>query len=80
MADSSKKLRSYSLKEKLEIVEFAKANDNSKAHRKFKVDQKCIRQWRNAEADLRDALMNGGECRKRLKGGGRKKVAVLDVS
>lgn len=67
-AKSSKSYHTYTVSLKLKAVEFAKANSNESAARKFGVDAKRIREWRCKEHVLRKT--DGTS--KRLKGGGRK--------
>lgn len=72
-AKPQKKNRSYSVAEKLEMIEYAIQTSNHEAHRKFGVDRKRLIEWRNSEEKLTAAVANGKSSRKKLEGGGRKK-------
>eukprot|EP00794_Sanderia_malayensis_P014636 gene14636-16155_t len=68
-----KKMRSYTIGFKLEVVEYAKVNSNQAAATKFNVDRTSVREWRKKERDLKGMLSSRGtKGRKRLDGGGRK--------
>ena len=67
---SGKKIASYCTKFKLEAVQFAEeCNSNRQAAKKFNVDRKRIREWRQNKSKLESV---GSGKRKRLEGGGRK--------
>jgi transposase-like protein len=46
------KRRSYTAEFKLKVVTFAEKNGNRKAERKFEVDEKSVRQWRQLKKNL----------------------------
>ena len=64
------RIAAYSIAFKLKVIEFAKANNNTQAHKAFQVDRKCIIKWRKVEESLK-AEENKG-IKKRKIGGGRK--------
>ena len=66
MADtgnSQAKKRNFDAAFKLKVVEYAENHSNTKAGRKFAVDEKSVRYWKKQKADL-TALPN----KKRLPG------------
>ena len=67
--------RSFSVAFKLQAVSLAKANSNNSAARKYKVDPKRIREWRQKEATLK-AESETSAAKKRVKGGGRKPLCL----
>ena len=67
-ASSSTKKRSFDAAFKLRVVEYAEANTNRGAGRKFGVDEKRVREWKKQKCDLEGL----GAKKKRLEGGGRK--------
>eukprot|EP00794_Sanderia_malayensis_P013386 gene13386-14759_t len=71
-----KKMRSYTIGFKLEVVDYAKVNLNQAAATKFNVDRTSVREWRKKERDLKGMLSSrGAKGRKRLDGGGRKPLS-----
>ena len=68
------KIKSYSLKFKLEVVEAAKKTSIGAASRKFSIDRKRIREWLKQKNVINEKLQatTGGSKKKRLDGGGRK--------
>ena len=53
----AQKRASYTAEFKLKIVKFAEETSNRKAARTFKVDEKCVRQWRESKSIL-EAMPN----------------------
>lgn len=47
-----RRVRSYTISQKLEVLNYAKEHSISSTHRKFNIDRKCIREWRKTESDL----------------------------
>lgn len=67
------KTKSYSISYKLAALDFLKFHNVSEAARKFNVDRKRIREWREQEKKLREEdKVCVQKKRKRLSGGGRK--------
>ncbi|KAL3069717.1 hypothetical protein niasHS_015951 [Heterodera schachtii] len=64
-----RKRRVFTIKEKLDILEFAKNSSVHAASRQFNVDRSSIQDWKRQETELRQME---SEKRKRLMGGGRK--------
>ena len=73
MSHKGKKVSGYTLKYKLEAIAYAENNNISSASKKFNVDRKRIREWKDKKEDLL-SLKNKdyGAKRKRLEGTGRK--------
>ena len=73
MWHKGKKVSSYTLKYKLEAIAYAENNNISSASKKFNVDRKHIREWKDKKEELL-FLKNKdhGAKRKRLEGAGRK--------
>lgn len=67
----SRKNRSFSMSYKRDAIAFAEKTSNRCAARKFKVDGKRIREWRQNRELIIEACKNGIE-KHRLKGAGRK--------
>lgn len=73
---TKKRLKHYSLAEKLVAVELAERTSNNNAAREFNVDRKCIREWRKSKEKLVDACQNFDDGnRKRQRGGGKKPLS-----
>lgn len=73
ISHKGEKVKSYSLEFKKQVVECAVNNSNREAARKFSVDERRIREWReNIENIKARASEKGGSKRRRLDGGGRK--------
>lgn len=78
------KNRAYPFEFKLRVIEEAKRTSNRKAARVFGVNEKCIRNWRLQEAELRQTLdieqelSSNTKRRYRLGGAGRKPQQLLD--
>lgn len=67
----SRKNRSFSMSFKRDAIAFAEKTSNRSAARKFKVDGKRIREWRQNKELIIEACENGIE-KHRLRGAGRK--------
>lgn len=67
-ADKREKKRSYTVEEKLAIVQAAKGESLRAVARRFNVDRNCIRAWREKEAQLAELHPNA----RRLPGAGRR--------
>ena len=67
----SRKNRCFSMSFKRDAIAFAEKTSNRCAARKFKVDGKRIREWRQNKELIIEACENGIE-KRRLKGAGRK--------
>ena len=61
------KKRSFDAAFKLRVLEYAEKSSNREAGRKYKVDEKCVRYWKQQKNDL--ACI---PTKKRIPGGGRK--------
>jgi hypothetical protein len=48
----ARKFRSYTIKEKLDIVKYADENSVSAASKKFNVDRKSVRDWRGKHDEM----------------------------
>jgi hypothetical protein len=70
---SRKRYHTYTVKEKLEIVDYAKKHkSDNKASKHYDVDRKRIREWKGQEQQLkRLSLEAGGKGRSHLDGAGR---------
>ena len=67
------KVKSYPMDLKKEIVDYAIKNSNREAGRRYSVDEKRVREWRNKMDDIKAKVADkGGLKRRRLDGGGRK--------
>ena len=65
--------RSFSMSFKKEAITFAETTNNHDAARKFNVDVKRIREWRQKKAEIVDTCAKAkGQGKRRLEGGGRK--------
>ena len=72
------KIKSYSLQFKLSGISFATAHGNHAAEKKFNVDRKRIREWREKKESIEETVKSKkakGCQRKRVKGGGRKPLS-----
>lgn len=47
-----RRIRSYTVNEKLQVLKYAKENSINAANKHFNIDRKCIRQWKKNEQDL----------------------------
>ena len=65
-----KKYKNYTLKFKLEVIDFAKKNSNKRAAHYFDVNRKRVIEWRKSEEALRNRKEDSSQAR-RLQGGGR---------
>ena len=80
----TKKNRSYPLQFKLDAFPFAQIHGNRTAERKFNVDRKRLREWRekieSIEKTVKNKNLNGSK-RMRIKAAGRKPfIEKLDES
>ena len=66
------KKRAFSIKKKLEVVDFSKKNSVFCTARTFSIDPKQVMEWKKQEEELRRARDNGQGQRQKLSGGGRK--------
>ena len=67
------KVKSYPLDLKKEIVDYAIKNSNREAGRRYSVDEKRVREWRNKMDEIKARVADkSGLKRRRLDGGGRK--------
>ena len=69
------KLKNYSLKFKLDAISFAAIHGNHAAEKKYNVDRKRIREWREKKESIEKTVKSKkakGCQRKRVEGGGRK--------
>ena len=64
-------LRSHSIKDQLDAINFAKEHGNKKAAFKYNTTEKSIRDWTKKEDKLKELIGNGHGSRKRTLGGGR---------
>lgn len=71
------KVRSYTVKFKIEAVEYAEKNSISAAAKKYNVDRKTIREWKEKKADIVALVKRAGKSRKRLDGAGRKPLSEV---
>lgn len=67
----------YSMKLKLEAIQFSEQASVAAAAKKFKVDRKQIQNWRRAKRAMEDAVASGSSSCKRSSGGGRKLLYPL---
>ena len=66
-------IRSYTLKFKLDAVQYAELHSNRVAAKKFNVDVRRIREWKTHKTQIREQSMKpNGKKRKTLAGAGRK--------
>ena len=66
-------IRSYTLKFKLDAVQYAELHSNRAAVKKFNVDVRRIREWKTHKTQIREQSMKpNGKERKTLAGAGRK--------
>ena len=71
----SGKMKSYTLKFKLDAISYAEIHGNDAAEKKYKVDGKRIREWRQKKASIQQTVNTKkakGSQRKRIEGAGRK--------
>ncbi|KAI1704720.1 tc5 transposase DNA-binding domain-containing protein [Ditylenchus destructor] len=73
---SRRSSKSYTIEQKLEVVEYAKKHSVYAASKHFQIDRKCVRDWRNNENQLAEYLSSCKDStpqpKKRLPGGGRR--------
>mgnify|MGYP001794063200 CR=1 FL=1 len=73
------KISSYTIKFKLEVVEFAENKSIGAAAVKYKVDRHCIRDWKKKKDDLQELSKSvSNKKRKRLQGAGRKPLSDVE--
>ncbi|KAI2796098.1 hypothetical protein BLOT_016110 [Blomia tropicalis] len=70
-----KKIKSYTIKDKLKMIELAKLKGNRFTARLHGVDEKSIREWRKQEDKLREQPLH----RSKLPGGGRNKKSSVEL-
>ena len=70
------KVKVYSVKFKMDAINFATRNSISASARKFNVDRKTIREWMQKRNSIEELSKRSGASRKRLDGAGRKPVSV----
>ena len=70
-----KVFKSYTLAEKLKVLEIAEKNSDHFVEETFGIDRKNIRRWRNQKNDLMEAE---NKKNKKLPGGGRKAYLNTD--
>ena len=58
-------LRSHSIKDQLDAINFAKEHGNKKAAFKYNTTEKSIRDWTKKEDKLKELIGNGHGSRKR---------------
>ena len=75
VSNQKRRNKSYSVSYKLDVTRFAKANSIRLAARKYQIDLKRVREWRQKESDLKEMAV-GSKDVKRGKGGGRKPCSV----
>ena len=69
------KKRSFSMSLKYEAIEYAETQSNRAAAKKYKVDVKRIREWRQKKESIQELKnKHKGQERERLDGGGRKAI------
>uniref|UniRef100_A0A183CTC0 BrkDBD domain-containing protein n=1 Tax=Globodera pallida TaxID=36090 RepID=A0A183CTC0_GLOPA len=68
---SRKRRQQLTIKDKLDILDFAKNSSIHASSKHFNVDRQNIREWMKQEQNLRESLDSAAK-RKRLIGGGRK--------
>ena len=72
-SNKGKLKRIYSMSCKKEAIAFAETTNNRIAAKKFNVDVKRIREWRQKQADIIETYAKvKGQAKQRLSGGGRK--------
>ena len=72
---NSEKMKSYTLKFKLDAISYAEIHGNHAAEKKYKGDRKRIREWRQKKASIQQTVNTKnakGSRRKRIEGAGRK--------
>ena len=75
MSHKGQKLKNYSLKFRLDAISFGAIHGNHVAEKKYNVDRKRIREWREKKESIEKTVKTKkakGCQRKRVKGGGRK--------
>ena len=77
ISHKEKKIRSYPVKMKIEVVNYAEINGNRAAGRKYGVDEKRIRGWRKNKAKIAAlVVLKNSKTRMRLDGGGAKPLST----
>ena len=77
ISHKGKKIRSYPVKMKIEAVNYAEINSNRAAGRKYRVDEKRIREWRKNKAKIPAlVVLKNSKTRKRLDGDGAKPLST----
>ena len=61
--NSATKRNSYDAKFKLQVIEFAKNNNNCSAARKYGISEKLVRDWKKAEDTLKEIPKTKKACR-----------------
>ena len=78
------KLKSYTLKFKLDAISYAEIHGNHAAEKKYKVDRKRIREWKHKKLSIQQTVNSKiakGKQRKRMEGAGRKPFSeTLDAA
>ena len=69
-----KKRRAYSIKFKIEVIQFAEKHSNRETGRKFKIDESMVRRWLHKKKEINEAYEQPGSSKRRLRleGAGRK--------
>ena len=70
-----KVFKSYTIAEKLKVLEIAEKNSDHFVEENLGIDRKNIRRWRNQKNDLIEAE---NKKKKKLPGGGRKSYLNID--
>lgn len=69
-----KRKRAFDIEFNIKVVKFAKLNSGEAAAKAFGVEPQNIRQWKKREAEFVKLMKESKTKRKRLCGGGRKKI------
>ena len=74
-SDKGEKKRSFTMSFKYEEIEYAERESNRAAAKKYKVEVKRIREWRQNKRSIKELKeKQKGQGRERLEGGGRKVI------
>ena len=65
-------MKSYTLKFKLDAISYAEIHGNHAAEKKYKVDRKRIREWRQKKSSIQNTMKAKRSQRKRIEGARRK--------
>ena len=77
ISHKGKKIRSYSIKMKIEAVNYAEINGNRAAGRKYGVDEKRMREWQKNKSKIATlVVLKNRKTGKRLVGGGPKPLSI----